>query len=228
MKKIIITLIALVLVLSVGIVAFIGCKKNDDDNQSEEPTVTKKDLFEVVSESKQATKIVTLVQYKTGNDTLEGEFVLVLVNDNASRLDYSYDEYNTIEDATELGGERIVNRNGHVIHMDGMYSTDEGKTWGAVAPDVKYNSLELNLDKSLLRDVAVSADGLSVVAKIDKANFVSVIGVDLDTTEATITIITDSKSLRSIKLEYTTAAGDIVVINTSYTYDARSLADILK
>jgi hypothetical protein len=184
-------------------------------------------VFEIISKSNSATKIVTLTAYKNGNDTLEGDFITVIVGSD-SRFDYNYDKYNSIEDATQFGGDRIVKVSGSVIYKNGLYSTDEGKTWGPVAPAVEYLGLELNIDKSKLRDVVVGEEGITFVAKIDKANFLSVLGVDLDTTEATLTVATDGKNLRSVKIDYVTSDGSIAVINTSYTYDTHSISDILK
>lgn len=220
MRKIIIALIVLALL---GATVLTGCKKDD----TETPVVEQKDVFEILSGSKPATKIVTLTAYKNGNDTLEGEFVTVIVGNDA-RLDYSYDRYNTIEEATEVGGDRIINVNGSVIYKSGYYSTDESKSWGAGAPSAEYFGLELNLDKTKLRDVVIGEGGITFVAKIDKANFLSVLGVDFDAAEATLTVKTDGNNLRSIKIDYTTTDGDMVVINTSYTYDTHSISDIIK
>ena len=223
MKKIITALMVLALLNSAMLV---GCK-NEKPNNQQQQTTEQADVFEVISKSNSATKIVTLTAYKNGNDTLEGDFVTVIVG-NDSRFEYNYDRYNTIEEATQLGGERIIKVSGSVIYKNGLYSTDEGKTWGAVAPAVEYLSLELNLDKSKLRDVVVGAEGITFVAKVDKANFLSVLGVDLDAAEATLTVATDGKNLRSVKIDYTTSDGSIAVINTSYTYDTHNISDILK
>ena len=203
----------------------VGCKNETPTNSQQ--SAEQKDVFEIISKSNSATKIVTLTAYKNGNDTLEGDFITVIVGSD-SRFDYNYDKYNSIEDATQFGGDRIVKVSGSVIYKNGLYSTDEGKTWGPVAPAVEYLSLELNIDKSKLRDVVVGEEGITFVAKIDKANFLSVLGVDLDTTEATLTVATDGKNLRSVKIDYVTSDGSIAVINTSYTYDTHSISDILK
>ncbi len=226
MKKVIIALLVLALMLA-SVSVFFGCKKKEDNKEPTAPVIEKKDVFEVIAESRPATKIVTLTAIKSGNDTLEGEFITV-VSGSDSRFDYAYDRYTTIEEATELGGGRIVHIEGHVINKDAYYSTDESKNWGSAAPSVEYSNLKLNLEKTKLHDVVVSEDGLSFTGKVYKENFVSVLSVDLNATVASITVTTDGNNLRSIKIEFTANNGDIVVINTSYTYDDHDVSDILK
>lgn len=226
MKKVIIALLVLALALScVGI--FFGCKKKEEGKGDNTPVVEVPDFYEVLNKSKPATKIVTLTAYKCGNDTLEGEFVTVIVGDD-TRLDYTYDRFNTIEDATDNGGDRIVEISGHIIYKDGYFSVDEGKNWGTAAPSVEYSNLVLNIEKTKLHDAVVSEDGKTLTAKIYRKNIVSVLGVELDTEVASLTVTTDGNDLRSVKIEYTTASGDIVVINTSYTYDDHDVSDLLK
>ncbi len=223
MKKVIIVLLVLALVGLAVFIGLVGCKK--DDTGSTQPVETK-DVFDIVANTKPATKIVTLTTYKSDKDTLNGKFTLTIA-EGASKLEYNYDRYNTIEEALENGGDRILSVNGSVIYKDGLYSADGGKTWGAVAPAVEYTNLELNFDKTKFSDLVVGEKEITFIAKVNKENFISVFGVDFDTTEVTLTVATDGQNLRSVKIDYITTDMDIVVINTTYTYDTHSLSDIL-
>ena len=226
MKKVIIALLVLALTLSC-VCIFFGCKKKEEGKGNSDPEVTTPDFYEVLATSKTATKIVTLTQYKCGNDTLDGKFVTIIVGDD-TRLDYTYDRYNTIEDATVNGGDRIIEISGHIIYKDGYFSTDDGKNWGTSAPSAEYSNLVLNIEKTKLHDAVVSEDGMTLTANVYKKNFVSVFGIDLDASVASLTVTTDGKNLRTVKVEYTTSSGDIAVINTSYTYDDHDITDLFK
>ena len=203
----------LVLALAVSCVfAFASCKKEE---------ATTKSIYDLVA-SAAPTKTVTLTDFVKGNVTYQGEFIMS-VEGNNSIFEFSYERPRTIPEGATDGeyDDRVPNPvktiEGVIYFKDGKFSED-GDQWTAEAPSTTIFSFDLKAE--YLTGATTSDDGNTLTAEMTPENAVKVLGTDLQPQgNVKITVKTNGVSLSKVVLQYVTADGASVTIDTSYTYN---------
>lgn len=199
----------LVLSLAVGCVfAFASCKK-------------KSEIYGLAAAAN-PTKTVTLVTYTAENgDELHGDYTME-VEGNNSIFTYEYQRYRTVEDgAADDSTERIKTVDGVIYYKDGKFSFD-GDAWETEVPTA--SSIKFDLNADYLTSVSINDTDTELKAELTPDNAMKVLGVDLKANgNAKITVKTNGVSLSQVIIEYTTADGAFVTIDTTYTYNAIAL-----
>ena len=198
----------LVLALAVSCVfAFASCKKEEASTKS---------IYDLVA-SAAPTKTVTLTDFVKGNVTYQGEFIMS-VEGNNSIFEFSYERPRTIpEGAIEETSNPIKTVEGVIYFKDGKFSED-GDQWTAEAPSTTIFSFDLKAE--YLTGATTSDDGNTLTAEMTPENAVKVLGTDLQPQgNVKITVKTNGVSLSKVVLQYVTADGASVTIDTSYTYN---------
>ncbi|MBR5449171.1 MAG: hypothetical protein IKV43_04195 [Clostridia bacterium] len=198
----------LVLALAVSCVfAFASCKKD---------TATTKSVYDLVA-SANPTKTVTLTDYVKGGVTYEGEFIMS-VEGNNSIFEFSYERPRTVAEGAEEGTTNPIKTVDGVIYFkDGKFSED-GDKWTAEAPSTTLFSFDLKAE--YLTGASITDDGKTLTAEMTPENAIKVLGTDLKPQgNVKITVKTNGVSLSKVVLQYVTADGASVTIDTSYTYN---------
>ena len=209
MKKIISTLLALVMLVSC-LAVMTSCKK-DDENET--PSI-----YEIIKSS-DPTKIVTSVTYTDSlGEDLSGIYEMAIDGED-SIFTYTYKRYRTPEEgAAEGTTETVKELTGKVYYKDYVYSS-EGDGWNASAPIG--SNIKLDIQEGYLTDATVSEDGTVLTATLTSANAISALSTDLSVAEdgvITITVTTNGINLTEILLKCTTKSGASVIVRTSYSY----------
>jgi len=168
------------------------------------------------------TKVVTIVEYVVGGETLTSEYVTQHDTKNGvSSIDYIYQRFGEIE----LGDvERVVTLEGTVYYKNGEISYNEGDTW-TPAEDVMY-SFTFNTEERYFKTYEHSADGKSVTATVAVENAERVFGFPISATgDITVTFTTNGNYLYGVDVAYTTESGANVVVRSSYDYAAITLVE---
>ena len=199
----------LVLVLALGCVfSFASCKKESA-------------IYGLVA-SASPTKTVTLTDYTAADGTIyEGEFIMS-VEGNNSIFYFHYQRPSTVEEgmADVEAGKKPASRReleGNIYFKDGKFSED-GDQWTAEAPSTTIFSFDLKAE--YLTGATTSDDGNTLTAEMTPEKAVKVLGTDLQPQgNVKITVKTNGVSLSKVVLQYVTADGASVTIDTSYTYN---------
>ena len=173
-------------------------------------------FFDVI-ESSVPTRITTLTNYTgEGFDPLGGQFVTVMKSDGFE-FTYSYERFAKVEDAAE-GNEITVE--GSVIYKNGLYSTDDGASWSAEAPDVDAMGYALNATADTLGDYTISEDGTELTTTLTVEEAKALLGIEINAnSNVEVVIKTNGKYLTRVMVYYTTESAS-VSIETSYSYNA--------
>lgn len=202
MKKIISLLIALGCIL-----ALFSCGDSPIDG------------FAKIVSSSEPTKIITQTSYNDGENTLTGRFETQIYGSDFM-MKYDYQFYP--EPSAGLNpGNFIDSKSGVIYYNKGLYSTDEGVTWGTGVPGETAMQLKLNLDFDKVKEHNISKDEKTLTMIVLAENTEAVLGrkISADQNGVTIEIEHDGKSLRKISLSYTTESEAQVYSETSYSYD---------
>ena len=209
MKRILGLILVLALALSCVFV-FAACKKDEPA-----PTNTKT-IYDLVA-SANPTKTVTLTDYVKGETTYEGEFIMS-VEGNNSIFEFSYERPKTIPEGAEDGITNSVKEVSGVIYFkDGKFSED-GDKWTAEAPATTLFAFDLKAE--YLTGAAITNEGKTLTAEMTAENAIKVLGTDLKPQgNVKITVNSNGVNLSRVILEYVTADGASVRIDTTYTYN---------
>ena len=217
MKKIICTLLALVMLLSC-LAVMTSCKKDKGDD-SETPLI-----YDIIKNS-DPTKIVTDVTYTDSLGEDLGGFYEMEIDGEDSIFTFTYRRYRTPEEgAAEGNTDPVKELSGKVYYKDHLYYASEGSSWNSSA--ATGSDLKLDIQESYLTDATVSEDGTTLTATLTSANAISALGTDLSVAEGgviNITVTTNGTNLTGILLTCTTGSGAEVVIRTSYSYNPITL-----
>jgi hypothetical protein len=209
MKRILGLVLVLALALSCVFV-FAACKKDEPA-----PTNTKT-IYDLVA-SANPTKTVTLTDYVKGDAEYHGEFIMS-VEGNNSIFEFNYERPKTIEEGAEdgiLDPTKVVN--GVIYFKDGKFSED-GDKWTAEAPATTLFSFDLKAE--YLTGATVTDNGKTLTAEMTAENAIKVLGTDLKPQgNVKITVNSNGVNLSRVILEYVTADGASVRIDTTYTYN---------
>ena len=205
--------LGLILVLALAVTcvfAFASCKKDEPA-----PTNTKT-IYDLVA-SAAPTKTVTLTDYVKGGVTYEGEFIMS-VEGNNSIFEFRYERPRTIPEGAEEGATNPIKEVSGVIYFkDGKFSED-GDKWTAEAPATTLFSFDLKAE--YLTGAAITDDGKTLTAEMTAENAIKVLGTDLAPQgNVKITVKSNGVNLSRVVLEYVTADGASVTIDTTYTYN---------
>ncbi len=202
----------LVLVLALGCVfSLTSCKKSA--------------IYELAA-SAAPTKTVTLTYYTTADGKqYEGEFIME-VEGNNSIFHFDYERPSSIEEGAadvEAGVKPAPTRTlkGDIYFKDGKFSTD-GDEWKAEAPTAA--SFKFDLNRDYLSGVSINKEDTELTAELTPENAIKVLGTDLKPSgNIKLTVKTNGVNLSRVIIEYRTADGASVYIDTSYTYNLVTL-----
>lgn len=198
MKKILCLLLAVACLF-----AIVSCNKGE----------TEKSISDIIAESKPNT-ITTNVVYKLGDDVLSGEYITKKDGDN-SLFEFNYKRYSTV---AEMNPTRIKDVVGKVYYTDGKVTSTDGDEWvsAEVNQIVDYT---IRLDETKFKTFSVSEDGKTLTAAFTADNSYNVLGIALETEgDISLSVRTNGTYLYYVDIEYKTASGAEVTVNTSYDY----------
>ncbi len=185
------------------------------------PDLTADDFVAYVQAHSPA-KVTTVVNYTTASDTLKGKYV-TMTEDDIVVFRYEYDRFATVDEEADS---RIVHETGTVYYKDGRIFDGEELTddaeWTAVTPA----GINVGLDLEKCKAAAtVNGSVLSVVLSGEAIR--EVLGTDLGASgDVALAVTVNNTYLNNVKIEYTSANGAGVVVETSYTYDTSESADV--
>ena len=207
MKKIACLLLMFILAFSM-----VSCGGSSDGGSES------RDAILEIAASAKPTKITTVSAYVINDTEVYNGFYTMTVEGNDSIFDFSYERRATV--AEQADGMKVTVE-GVVYYKDGLYSRD-GEEWDSEAPSAI--ELDFNLDAALLDTYTVATNGNSLTATVTGENIKKVLGSQLGVDGAvTVTVITNGTYLSRIEVEYKTAGGATVSVDTTYTYDQITL-----
>lgn len=206
--------------------AFVSCGAGDDNTpdggNNGDNTPTGLAAFIQTANSAKPTKITTLTEYKTSDETLNGRYVMEIEGEN-SIFTYEYQRRAKVEEMNEDGS--IVTESGTVYAKDGRYSTD-GETWESQAPAASM-PLTFAITEECLQGAAISEDGRTLTLSLTGAeNITRVLGASVAenaTGTVSVTMTTNGVHLTGVVISYATVSGAEVTVETSYSYNSIAL-----
>ncbi len=172
------------------------------------------------------TKTVTLTDYVTKDGkTYAGEFTME-VEGNNSIFYFNYQKPGTVEDGMADVEAGIVPKptrelEGYIYFKDGKFSVD-GDEWKAEAPTAA--SFKFDLKPEYLTGVSTNKEDTELNAELTPDNAIKVLGTDLKPSgNVKLTVKTNGANVTRVIIEYATADGASVRIDTSYTYNSVTL-----
>lgn len=207
MKKTLGLILAIVLVLGC-VFSLASCKK-------------KSAIYGLVT-SATPTKTVTLTDFVTKDGTTyEGEFIMT-VEGNNSIFNFNYERPQTVEEGAEDGILETTKKvSGTIYFKDGKFSED-GDKWTSEAPTS--STFKFDLKPEYLSGVSTNKEDTELTAEMTPENAIKVLGTDLKSAgNVKLTVKTNGVNLTKVVIEYTTADGASVRIDTTYTYNKVTL-----
>lgn len=206
--------------------AFVSCGSGDNntpgDGNNGDNTPTGLAAFVLTANSADPTKITTLTEYKTSDETLSGRYVMEIEGEN-SIFTYEYQRRATVEEMNEDGP--IVTENGTVYAKDGRFSTD-GEVWESQAPAASM-PLTFAITEECLQGATISEDGRTLTLSLTGAeNITRVLGASVAENAkgaVSLTITTNGVHLTGVMISYETVNDAEVTVETSYSYNSISL-----
>ncbi len=175
------------------------------------------DFTRIVSSS-EPTKIITNTSYDNGSDVLRGSYETQIYGADFM-MAYNYEDYVTPAPGVDPD-EYIAKHEGKVYYHDGLYSTDEGKTWTTGTPSETARQVKFDLGAADIADYTLSEDGKTLSFTVSAEDAEKILGVKLSATEdgVEIKVVHDGNNLRQIRVSYSTENATIVTLETSYSY----------
>ncbi len=178
-----------------------------------------------LASSASPTKTVTLTEYITADKEYHGEFSME-VEGNNSIFYFNYERPASIEEG-KADAEAGITPNptkafeGYIYFKDGKFSTD-GDTWETEAPTSA--SFKFDLKPEYLTGASVNKEDTELTAELTPDNAIKVLGTDLQPSgNVKLTVKTNGVNLTRVVIEYKTANGASVRIDTTYTYNPLTL-----
>ena len=192
-----------------------GGNKEFVDNKSEVDLAREQTFFAVVNNSKPNVIVTQTNTTDSKLGTAVGFYRTTIYGDGEYSFYYEYEVFNKIGEGDKLK-EKIGPAT--IYYKDGQYSLDN-EVWVYDNPDPAALNVKLELDKKLLGNYTVSADGTELKTKVSAADAEKILGVKITaTTKIDITVKTDGTHLWNIAVDYTNG-NTAVHIETSYTYE---------
>lgn len=219
-----ITVLLSVLLALLCLFAFVSCGSGDDTPDDPQPSggdntppLTGLAAFVKTANAADPTKITTLTEYKTSEETLNGRYVMEIEGGN-SIFTYEYQRRAKVEEMNEDGP--IKTEAGTVYAKDGKYSTD-GETWESQAPAASM-PLTFAMTEECLQGATISEDGRTLTLTLTGAeNITRVLGASVAESAkgaVSITVTTNGTHLTGVVISYATSGAEVNV-ETSYSYN---------
>ena len=173
-------------------------------------------FFDAVKNS-EPTSISTMTTLKYSDDEVYNGIYTTEITADGFVFTWNYKAPVVIVPGEE-SDEPIEALSGKVICKDGLYSTDDGKTWVSEAPSVAYLNMVFNLNEDSLGEYNITAGGKTLSATLTKAQLKNIFGIDINASEFGLEVKLQGAYLGNVKITYTTANGAAAEINTSYVY----------
>ena len=207
-------IICMLLIVSCVAVLF-ACGNNADNNANNEGVDAETaQFFEKVQQS-DPTGITTKTHITRPNGVVYEGYYTTTITENGFVFDYEYQQRN---EEFVVGEDSVETVNGLVKYEDGRY-THNGENVSA-APDVDYMNISLELVPQNVDEFTFSKDKKTLTSTITKEQVENIFGVKIDAENALLKITINGTYLTKIELNYTTADGTVVYVETGFVYVA--------
>lgn len=176
--------------------------------------ISENDFFEMIQES-EPTGITTKTYHTRPNGVSYEGLYKTAITEDGFVFDYEYQQRN--EQFVE-GESSVETVSGQVVYADGRYTVN-GESVSA-APNVAYMNIKFELTADNVGDYTASKDGKTITSTLNKDQVKKIFGTEITANEAVIKITVNGTYLTKVELNYTTADGTVVYVETGYVYVA--------